>query len=76
MGVPSLNDLAVDGTLNTTNQPTDFQKIHFCIPGRVVLVVSVSAFHTAGRGFASRPGHTKDHYKDSTNCLLAWHAMR
>ena len=21
MGVPSLNDLAVDGTLNTTNQP-------------------------------------------------------
>ena len=22
MGVPSLNDLAVDGTLNTTNQPT------------------------------------------------------
>ena len=23
MGVPSLNDLAVDGTLNTTNQPID-----------------------------------------------------
>ena len=23
MGVPSLNDLAVDGTLNTTNQPTN-----------------------------------------------------
>ena len=22
MGVPSLNDLAVDGTLNTTDQPT------------------------------------------------------
>ena len=24
MGVPSLNDLAVDGTLNTTKQPTNF----------------------------------------------------
>ena len=23
MGVPSLNDLAVDGTLNTTNHPID-----------------------------------------------------
>ena len=23
MGVPSLNDLAVDGTLNTTNKPTN-----------------------------------------------------
>ena len=28
MGVPSLNDLAVDGTLNTTNQPT---KLHQCL---------------------------------------------
>ena len=27
MGVPSLNDLAVDGTLNTTNQPTN----HFLV---------------------------------------------
>ena len=26
MGVPSLNDLAVDGTLNTTNQPTNIRK--------------------------------------------------
>ena len=25
MGVPSLNDLAVDGTLNITNQPTIIQ---------------------------------------------------
>ena len=25
MGVPSLNDLAVDGTLNTTNQPDEKQ---------------------------------------------------
>ena len=40
------------------------------------LVVSVSTSHTAGRGFASRPGHTKDHHKNGTNCLPAWHAMR
>ena len=23
-----------------------------------------------------RPGRTKDHYKNGTNCLPAWHAMR
>ena len=28
-----------------------------------------------GRGFASRPGHTKDHHKNGTNSPLAWHAM-
>ena len=28
MGVPSLNDLAVDGTLNTTNQPTNKRGQH------------------------------------------------
>ena len=27
MGVPSLNDLAVDGTLNTTNQPTHDMRV-------------------------------------------------
>ena len=26
---------------------------------------------TVGRGFASRPGHTKDHHKNGTNCLPA-----
>ena len=41
-----------------------------------VFVVSVSASHTLGRGFASRQGHTKDHHKNGTNCLPAWHAMR
>ena len=45
-------------------------------PCRVGLVVSVSASHTVGREFASRPGHTKDHLKNGTNCLPAWHAMR
>ena len=32
-------------------------------PTRVGLVVSVSASHTIGREFDSRPGHTKDHHK-------------
>ena len=26
------------------------------------------------RGFAPWQGHTKDHHKNGTNCLLAWHA--
>ena len=43
---------------------------------RVDLVVSVSASHTVGREFASRPGHSKGHHKNGTNCLPAWHAMR
>ena len=45
---------------------------------RVGLVVSVSTSHTVGREFASVswPGHTKDHHKNGTNCLPAWHAMR
>ena len=32
--------------------------------------------HMVGREFASRPGHTKDHHKNGTNCLPARHAMR
>ena len=31
-------------------------------PCRVGLVVSVSVSHKVGRGFASQPGHTKDHH--------------
>ena len=42
MGVPSLNDLAVDGTLNTTNQPTKSQyDVISCHPdplGRYILL--------------------------------------
>ena len=45
-------------------------------PCRVGLVVSVSASHTVGLGFASRLGHTKDHHINGTKCLPAWHAMR
>ena len=36
--------------------------------------LSVSASHTVGRGFASWPGHTKDHHENVTNCLPAWYA--
>ena len=36
---------------------------------RVGLVVSVSASHTVGRGFASQSGHTKDHHENGTYCL-------
>ena len=40
---------------------------------RVTLVVSMSASHAVGRGFAPQPGHTKDHHKNGMNCLPAWH---
>ena len=40
-------------------------------PCLVGLVVSMSASHTVGRVFASRPGYTKDHHKNGTNCLPA-----
>ena len=39
-------------------------------------MVSVSASHTVDSEFASRPGHTKDHHKNGTDCLTVWHAMR
>ena len=44
-------------------------------PINYTMVVSVSASRTVGREFASRPGHTKDHHKNGTNCLPAWHSM-
>ena len=37
-------------------------------------VVSMSASHAVGRCFASWQGHSKDHRKNGTNCLPAWHA--
>ena len=40
-------------------------------PCRVGSVGSVSASRMVGREFASRPGHTKDHHKNGTNCLPA-----
>ena len=43
---------------------------------RVGLVVSVSASHTVGREFASRPGHTYDHHTNSTNCPPPLHGTQ
>ena len=54
----------------------DIFLVLFLIPCRVGLVVNVSASQTVCREFASRPGHTKDHHKNGTDCLPAWHAMR
>ena len=39
-------------------------------PCQVGLVVSMSASHTVGREFASRPGHTKNHHKNGTPACL------
>ena len=37
----------------------------------ICLVVSMSASHAVGLGFAPRPGHTKDHHKKvQTSSLL------
>ena len=33
--------------------------------------LSVPAFHVVGCGSVPRPGHTKDHHKNGTNCLPA-----
>ena len=52
------------------------KSIIYSVVFRVGSVGSVSASRTVGREFASRPGHTKDHHKNGTNCLPAWHAMR
>ena len=41
------------------------------VPCHIGLVASVFASHAAGRGFASRPGHTKDLHNNGTNCLPA-----
>ena len=35
-----------------------------------LLVVDGSASNAVGRGFAPRPGHTKDHHENGTNCLM------
>ena len=50
--------------------------IFFCtVVCQVGLVVSVSTSHMVGCGFASQPGYTKDHDKNVTNCLPAYHAI-
>ena len=64
--------LSVEGfTFHALGSP--FEYMGLC---RVGSVGSMSASRTVGREFAYRPGHTKDHHKNGTNCLPAWHAMR
>ena len=53
-------------------QMHQLQQVIKCLwPCRVGSVGSVSASRTVGREFASRPGHTKDHHKNGTDCLPA-----
>ena len=56
MGVPSLNDLAVDGTLNTTNQPQFINAMSFLLQGfgklTGVLRASVRRFLRGRDGFS------------------------
>ena len=48
----------------------------YSLPRRVGLVVRVSASHAVGREFASRPVHTKHHYKMvQTAFLHGTHAL-
>ena len=37
--------------------------------------ISVLLSHAVSRGFVPRSGHIKNHHKNGTNCLPAWHAM-
>ena len=39
-------------------------------------MVKVSASHTVGREFATRPGHTKGHHKDGTNSTNSLHGTQ
>ena len=52
--------------------PTDLVSVYYDILCQVGLVISESASHEVGRGFAPRLGLTKDHYKNGTNCLHVW----
>ena len=60
------------------NRSNDTQTAIFASisPCQVGSVGSVSASRTVSREFASRPGHSKNHHKNGTNCLPTWHAMR
>ena len=56
---------------NTTKGITLLFIVQTLLPCRVGSVGSVSVSHMVGREFAFRPGHTKDHHKNGTNCLPA-----
>ena len=51
------------------NRNAIYKEALYCLgasPRRNGLVVSVSASRAVGRGFAPRPGHTKDHHNNGT----------
>ena len=56
---------------SVSSSTTSFTLLLNYRPCRVGSVGSVSASRTEGREFASRPGHTKGHHKNGTNCLPA-----
>ena len=68
-------NIARQGKSGGKNGPSG-RPITYVKPCQVGSVGSISASHMVGREFASRPGHTKSHHKNGTNCLPAWHAMR
>ena len=49
----------------------NYKHIHIYDQRRVGLVVFCVA---TSHGFAPQSGHTKDHHKNGTDCLRAWHA--
>ena len=63
--------------LSKSNQLTfiylDYMFLWICWPCRDGLVVNVSSSHAVGHGFASPWVHSKDHHRNCTNCLPAWH---
>ena len=60
--------------MEDTNSAIWKKTLHIIILTASGLVISVSASHAVGRGFGPRPGHTKDHHRNGTNCLPAWRA--
>ena len=69
----SINQIPAMSKSKTSDYVNTHRIMHL-LQGRSV--GSVSASRTIGHEFASRPGHTKDHHKNGTNCLPAWRAMR
>ena len=69
-------DCKIYRDLNSTTDKLAIQSTSSFFEGHRVGVcfdVSMSASHTTGRGFAPRPGHTKDYNKSGTNCIPPLH---
>ena len=53
----------------------DTSKAITMLPRQVGLVVSMSTSQAVSCGFTPLTGHTKDHHKNGTNFLPAWHTL-